>query len=204
MMRVAVLASGSGSNFQALVDQLNVAQSVAHVVVLLTNEPLAGVIERARKANIAVEVVDHRTAESRQAFDAEVVARLQKHEVQLVCLAGYMRLVTVDFLKHFQQRVINVHPALLPSFPGMHGAAQALTAGVKVTGCTVHFVDEGVDTGPIIAQAAVPVLPGDTEALLSERIQKEEHRLFAAVVRALARNEVTVNGRVVTLKEPLQ
>ncbi len=204
MMRVAVLASGSGSNFQALVDQLNVGQSVAQVVVLLTNEPQAGVIERARKANIAVEVVDHRTAASRQAFDAEVVARLQKHEVQLVCLAGYMRLVTVDFLKHFQQRVINVHPALLPSFPGMHGAAQALKAGVKVTGCTVHFVDEGVDTGPIIAQAAVPVLPGDTEALLSARIQKEEHRLFAAVVRALARNEVSVNGRVVTLKEPLQ
>lgn len=203
MMRVGVLASGSGSNFQALVDQLNVEGSDARVVVLGCNVPGARVIERAQRAGVAVEVLDHTTLHSREAFDAQMVERLRRHQVDLVCLAGYMRVVSPTFLKAFQNRVLNVHPALLPSFPGLHGARQALAAGVKITGCTVHFVDEGVDTGAIVAQAAVSVMPDDSEASLSQRIQREEHRLLPQVVRAFARGQITVSGRQVSLKEPI-
>ena len=199
MMRVGVLASGSGSNFQALVERLNVASSPARVEVLLCNVPHAKALERAKALGVPAVVLDHTAFSDRTAFDEAAAAALKAEGVELVCLAGYMRLVTPAFLRHFVGRVINVHPALLPSFPGLHGARQALQKGVKVTGCTVHFVDEGTDTGPIIAQAAVPVLPGDDEASLGARIQVEEHRLFAEVVRAIADERVRlVGGRVVT------
>ncbi len=199
MMRVGVLASGSGSNFQALVERLNVASSPARVEVLLCNVPTAKALERAKALAVPTVVLDHKAFADRTAFDEAAAAELKARQVDLVCLAGYMRLVTPAFLRHFTGRVINVHPALLPSFPGLHGARQALQKGVKVTGCTVHFVDEGTDTGPIIAQAAVPVLPGDDETSLGARIQVEEHRLFAEVVRAIADERVRlVGGQVVT------
>jgi phosphoribosylglycinamide formyltransferase-1 len=194
-MRVGVLASGSGSNFQALVDALNVAGSPARVHCLVCNVPGAKVIDRAAKAGVEAVVLDHRQAPSRAQFDASVAEALQQRGVELVCLAGYMRLVTPALLSRFPSQVINVHPALLPAFPGLHAPSQALAAGVVVAGCTVHFVDEGTDTGPIIAQAAVPVLPGDDEAALTARIQREEHRLFPAVVRAIATGRVRVEGR---------
>ncbi len=204
MMRVGVLASGSGSNFQALVEQLNgQATSPARVEVLVCNIATAKVVARAKALGVATEVVDHTAFSSRVDFDEAVAAALLKHRIELVVLAGYMRLVTPAFLRHFAGKVINMHPALLPSFPGLHGARQALEQGVKVTGCTVHFVDEGTDTGPIIAQAAVPVLPGDTEASLSARIQVQEHRLFPLVVKALAEGRVRLDGRRVSLSEPI-
>lgn len=199
MMRVGVLASGSGSNFQALVDGLNVPGSPAQVCALLCNVAGAGVLARAQKAGIDALVLEHKRWPTREAYDEAVVAALAERRIELVCLAGYMRLVTPTFLRAFPSRVINVHPALLPSFPGLHAAKQALDAGVKITGCTVHFVDEGTDTGPIIAQAAVPVLPGDDEAALVKRIQVEEHRLFVDVVKRVARGEVAVHGRNVML-----
>lgn len=194
-MRVGVLASGSGSNFQALVDALHRPGSDARIECLVCNVPGAKVLERAHRAGVEAVVVDHTRAATREAYDAEVVKTLEARAVELVCLAGYMRLVTPTFLRAFPGRVINVHPALLPSFPGLHAPAQALAAGVTLTGCTVHFVDEGTDTGPIIAQAAVPVLPGDDVAALTARIQQEEHRLFPAVVRAIATGAVTLEGR---------
>ena len=200
---MGVLASGSGSNFQSLVDALNVAGSPARVELLVCNVPGARVIERARAAGVEVVVIDHRAAGPREAFDAQVVEALSARKLELVCLAGYMRLVTPTFLRAFPGKVLNLHPALLPSFPGLHAVKQALDAGVKVAGCTVHFVDEGTDTGPIIAQAAVQVLPGDDEARLGARIHAEEHRLYPAVVQAIARGHVTQSGRLVQLVEAL-
>lgn len=203
MMRVAVLASGSGSNFTALTSALNVPGSAARVELLVCNVPGAKVIDRAAAVGVQSVVLDHRLAASREAFDATVVAALKAANIDLVCLAGYMRLVTPVFLSAFPGRVINVHPALLPAFPGMHALRQALAAGVRVTGVTVHFVDEGTDTGPIIAQAAVAVLPADDEASLGARVHAEEHRLYPRVVTALANGAVRVDGRRVTLQEAI-
>lgn len=203
MMRVAVLASGSGSNFQALADALNVPGSPARVELVLCNVPGAKVLDRAANAGIPTVVVDHKQFASREAFDLRVAQELTAAKIELVALAGYMRLVTPAFLRAFPGRVINLHPALLPSFPGMHAIRQAIEAGVRVTGITVHFVDEGTDTGPIIAQSAVPVLPGDTEATLGKRVHAEEHALYPRVVKAIANGVVTLEGRRVTLKESI-
>jgi phosphoribosylglycinamide formyltransferase-1 len=199
MMQVGVLASGSGSNFQALVEGL--AGSNARVAVMVGNVAGARVFERAQALNVPTVLLEHGRWPTREAFDQALVAELQSRGVDLVCLAGYMRLVTPTFLRAFPRGVINVHPALLPSFKGLHGARQALQAGVRVTGCTVHLVDEGTDTGPIIAQAAVPVLPTDDEASLGARIQQQEHRLFPLVVRAIADGTVTIERGAVTLQE---
>ncbi|HEY1088418.1 MAG TPA: phosphoribosylglycinamide formyltransferase, partial [Archangium sp.] len=178
MIRVGVLASGSGSNFQALVDALNVTGSPARVEVLVCNIPGAKVLDRAAKAGVESVLIDHKKVATREAYDEQLVEALTSRNIELVCLAGYMRLVTPGFLRRFPGAVINIHPALLPAFPGLHGVRQALQYGVKVSGCTVHFVDEGTDTGPIIAQATVPVLPSDDEATLGARINAEEHRLY--------------------------
>lgn len=201
-MRVAVLASGSGSNFSALVHALNVEGSSARIELLICNVPGAKVLERASAAGVEAVVIDHRS-QPREQFDETVAQTLLDHRIELVCLAGYMRLVTPTFLRRFPGKVINIHPALLPAFPGLHGVRQAIDSGVRLAGCTVHFVDEGTDTGPIIAQAAVPVLQGDDEATLAARIQVEEHRLYPAVVRAIARGAVKLEGRKVHLQEPL-
>lgn len=202
MMRVGVLASGSGSNFSALVAALNVAGSPARVEVLVCNVPEAKVLDRAKAAQVESLLIDHR-GQPREQFDQAVAQALTSRNIELVCLAGYMRLVTPTFLRLLPGKVINLHPALLPAFPGLHAVRQAIDYGVRVAGCTVHFVDEGTDTGPIIAQAAVPVLPGDDEAALAARIQLEEHRLYPAVVRAMARGEVKLEGRQVQLQGPL-
>ncbi len=189
--RVAVLASGSGSNFQALID--------AHVPIalLVCNVPGVACLDRAKAAGIEAVVLDHKAFDSRDAFDDALINALQTRNISLVVLAGFMRLLTSRFLAAFPAAVLNVHPSLLPAFPGVHSARQALEYGVKLTGCTVHFVDEGTDTGPIIAQAAVPVLDGDDEARLQARIQVEEHRLFPAVVAAVAEGRLKLNGRKV-------
>lgn len=201
MIRVGVLASGSGSNFQALVDALHVAGSPARVEVLVCNVPGAKVLDRAARAGVESVLIDHKKVATREAYDEQLVEALTSRGIELVCLAGYMRLVTPGFLRRFPGAVINIHPALLPAFPGLHGVRQALQYGVKVSGCTVHFVDEGTDTGPIIAQATVPVLPSDDEATLGARINAEEHRLYPAVVRAIAEGRVKLVGRRVQLEE---
>lgn len=202
MMNVGVIASGTGSNFQALVEALEVDDS-AKVIVLVCNVPGAAVLERARTLAVPSVVMDHRQWPSREAFDDALVAELKSRHVELVCLAGYMRLLTPRFLGQFPRRVINVHPALLPAFPGVRAVRQAIAAGVRVAGCTIHFVDEGADTGPIIAQAAVPVLPDDDEASLAARIQQQEHRLLPAVVKAIASGSVSLEGRTVRLRESI-
>ena len=199
-MNVAVLVSGSGTNLQAILDaQKAGALGTARVVVVVSNVAGVRALERAATAGVPTEILPHKQFASREAFDQALVATLKKHGVELVALAGFMRLLTPGFLAAFPQRVMNIHPALLPAFPGVHSQKQALDYGARVTGCTVHFVDEGCDTGPIIAQAAVPVLDGDDEAALTARILAEEHRLYPAAIRAVADGRVRVAGRRVTI-----
>jgi phosphoribosylglycinamide formyltransferase-1 len=194
-VRIAVLASGSGTNFQALLDA---DLSPGKIVLLVCNNPGAKAIERAERARVPVAVIDHRTFASREDFDRAVLERVTEARAQWLVFAGFMRVVTKVLLEPFHHRVVNVHPALLPAFPGVNAQKQAFDAGVKITGCTVHLVDAGVDTGPILAQAAVPVLPTDDLDSLRERILKEEHRLLPQVVRALAEGRLkTRAGRPV-------
>jgi phosphoribosylglycinamide formyltransferase-1 len=207
VIRLGVLASGGGTNLQALLDACAARRIDAEVALVLSNLPGAGALERATRAGVPGACLPSKGMTDRTAYDAAVVERLVAAGVELVCLAGYMRLVTPGFLQAFGPsprsrgcpRVVNIHPALLPAFPGLHGPRQALAAGVKVAGCTVHFVDEGTDTGPIIAQAAVPVLDGDTEESLAARILEQEHRLYPQAIQWIAEGRLWLEGRRVRL-----
>ena len=202
-MRIGILASGSGTNLQALIDAwTNGSLAPAEIVVVGANVVGCLALDRAQKAGIETFTLSHKSFASREDFDRALVAELRGRDVELVVLAGFMRVLTEAFLDAFPLRVINIHPALLPAFPGTHAQKQALDYGVKLAGCTVHFVDKGTDTGPIIAQAAVPVLPGDDEDSLGRRILSEEHRLLPAVVRAVASGRVVVEGRRVHGEPP--
>jgi phosphoribosylglycinamide formyltransferase-1 len=199
-MKTGVLASGGGTNLQALIDTWQRgALAPAELAVVGVNVAGAQALDRAEKADIPTFVLSHRSFASREDFDRALAAELRGRGVELVVLAGFMRVLTPAFLDVFPHRVINIHPALLPAFPGVHAQRQAFEYGVKISGCTVHFVDAGTDTGPIIAQAAVPVLSGDDEESLQKRILAEEHRLLPAVVRAVAAGRVGVQGRRVTV-----
>ena len=207
MTRLGVLASGSGTNLQALLDACRAGRIDAEVALVLANVPGAGALQRAAAAGVAHHCLPSKGMTDRAAYDAALLERLDAAGVEVVCLAGYMRLVTPTLLRAFGPtpasrgcpRLLNVHPALLPAFPGLHAQAQALAAGVKLAGCTVHFVDEGTDTGPIIAQAAVPVLEGDDERSLTARILVEEHRLYPEAVGWLAAGRLSLSGRRVHL-----
>jgi phosphoribosylglycinamide formyltransferase 1 len=195
-MNVGVLVSGSGTNLQAILDaEARGELGGARVVTVVSNVAGVQALERAAAAGVPTKVLPHKEFPSREAFDDAVVAALRERDVQLVVLAGFMRIITPRMLAAFPQRIINIHPALLPAFPGVHAHRQALAYGVKVSGCTVHFVDEGTDTGPIIMQAAVPVLDDDDESVLAARVRTEEHRLYPAAIRALAEGRVEIHGR---------
>jgi phosphoribosylglycinamide formyltransferase 1 len=201
-MKVGVLASGGGTNLQALIDAgARGDLGPARIVVVGTNVPGCGALERATQANIPTFVRSHKDFTTREEFDQVLLDEMRRHGVGLVVLAGFMRLLTPQFLHAFPHRVVNIHPALLPSFPGVHAQKQAFDRGVRFSGCTVHFVDAGTDTGPIIAQAVVPVLGGDDEESLRLRILAEEHRLFPAVIRAIAEGRVSVDDRRVQVRE---
>jgi phosphoribosylglycinamide formyltransferase-1 len=195
-MRFAALVSGRGTNLQALLDA---PLAPAEIAVVVSNRPDAYALERARAAGVPAIVVDHKAHASRDAFEAALLDVLAAHRVEAVVLAGFMRILGARFVDAFPLRIVNTHPALLPAFPGVDAAAQAIAHGVKLAGVTVHFVDGGVDTGPIIAQRAVPVLPDDDAASLHHRIQREEHRLLPRVVQALAAGRITCEGRRVTI-----
>ena len=194
-LRVGVLASGSGTNLQALLDACAQEGAPAEIAVVISNVAAAYAAVRARIARVPTELIEHPKFPDRGAFERALAEALERHRVELVCLAGFMRLLGPAFLSRFPGRVLNMHPALLPSFPGLHAVRQALERGVKVAGCTVHFVDEGTDTGPIVAQAAVPVLAGDDEAALAARILAEEHKLYPRVIRLFAEGRVRLEGR---------
>ena len=189
---LGVLVSGSGTNLQAILDAIAAGTLTARVGVVVSNVPSAKALARAKAANVPAIVVDHKAFGTRQAFDAAVIEVLKAHAVDCVVLAGFMRLVTTTLLDAYPNRVVNVHPALLPAFPGMHAQRQALAYGVALSGCTVHFVDTGTDTGPIIAQAPVIVRDDDDEASLSRRILQKEHELLPAVLQWIAEGRVEI------------
>jgi phosphoribosylglycinamide formyltransferase 1 len=187
---LGVLVSGNGTNLQAILDAIAAGRLDARVALVISNKPDVRALERAARAGIPHLTISHRDHESREAFDAELVRALGAAGVEWVALAGFMRVLTSVFLDVYGGRTVNIHPALLPSFPGVNAQRQAIEHGVKISGCTVHFVDSGVDTGRIIAQRAVPVLPGDDEAALSERIHAVEHELFVEVLADIAAGKV--------------
>ncbi|HOG15990.1 MAG: Phosphoribosylglycinamide formyltransferase [Syntrophaceae bacterium PtaU1.Bin231] len=199
-LAIGVLVSGSGSNLQSLIDHIEAGKLSARIEVVISNNPTALGVERAKRHGIPCFVVDHRDFASREDFDRELIRILHDRKVDLVALAGFMRVLSPLFLKTFAMRIMNIHPALLPSFPGTHGQRQAFEFGVKLSGCTVHFVDEGVDTGPIIVQAAVPVREDDTDETLAARILKEEHRIYPQAIQWYAEGRLSVEGRRVYLR----
>jgi phosphoribosylglycinamide formyltransferase 1 len=189
---LGVLISGTGTNLGAILDAIEAGTLNAEVRLVVSNNAGAGGLERARRAGVPTQTVSHRDFGSREAFDTELVSALRGAGVEWVVLAGFMRIVTPVLLDAFPMRVLNIHPALLPAFPGTHAQAQALAYGVKVTGCTVHLVDRGIDTGPIVAQAPVVVEDDDDEERLRLRILAEEHRLLVSVLRRIAAGELRV------------
>jgi phosphoribosylglycinamide formyltransferase 1 len=191
---LGVLVSGSGTNLQAILDAIGARTIDARIAVVVSNVPEAKALDRARSAGVETVVVDHNGFADRSAFDAAVVRVLRERGVELVVLAGFMRLLTPVLLDAFPMRIVNVHPALLPAFPGVRGQRQALEYGVRVAGCTVHFVDRGTDTGPIIAQATVPVHDDDDEATLTARILEKEHELLPRVIQWIAEGRVTLQA----------
>ncbi|MFQ5897705.1 MAG: phosphoribosylglycinamide formyltransferase [Candidatus Methylomirabilia bacterium] len=200
-LRIGVLASGRGSNFQAIVDAIEAGRLDVEVAVLLSDRPDAQALERARRHGIKAAFVDPRAYADREAFHQALLDLLREHRVDLVCLAGFMRILTPAFIAAYRNRIVNIHPALLPAFPGLHAQRHALEHGVKVAGATVHFVDEGVDTGPIILQVAVVVRDDDTEETLSARILEEEHRIYPRAIQLFAEGRLTLSGRRVVIRE---
>lgn len=194
-IRVGVLVSGRGSNLQAILAVTKKRNYPAEVVLAISNVSGAPALARAEKAKVATSVVNHLNFSNREAFELEIVRQFKKAKVDLVCLAGFMRIVSAVLIRAFPNRILNIHPALLPSFPGLHAQQKALEHGVKVTGVTVHFVDEGTDTGPIVLQQAVEVMDNDTEETLSARILKWEHKLYPEAIALVAEGKVKIRGR---------
>lgn len=199
-LKIGVLASGRGSNFQAIIDSIETGYIRARITVLITDNPKAYSIERATKHGIDSLIMLPKNYGSRDEYFGDISAELKKRGVELVVLAGFMRIVGKPLLDVYPNRVMNIHPALLPSFPGLHGQKQANDYGVKISGCTVHFVDEGMDTGPIIIQAAVAVRDADTEETVSERILRLEHKIFPEAIKIFSEGRIEIHGRKVRIK----
>jgi phosphoribosylglycinamide formyltransferase-1 len=200
LLRIGVLASGGGTNLQAIIDRCQDGRLAAEIVIVITNNPGVGALERAAKAGIQTLCINHRDFSRREEFDEALVKVLLDAEVELVALAGFMRIISQTFIDAFPGRVINVHPALLPAFPGLHVQQQAIDYGARFSGCTVHFVDGGIDTGPIIIQAVVPILPDDTADTLAARILEQEHKVYPRAIQLIAEGRVRVDGRRVTIE----
>jgi phosphoribosylglycinamide formyltransferase 1 len=196
-MRVAVFVSGSGSNLQAIIDARIPSIEIA---LVFSNNPDAYALTRAGEHGIPTLVLNHRDFKSREEFEGEILKHLEPLEIELIVLAGFMRILSPVFVREYCNRIVNLHPALLPSFPGIHAARQAIEAGVKFTGCTVHFVDEGVDSGPIILQAVVPVEDGDDEDSLLQKIHEEEHRIYPEAIRLISEGKIKIEGKRVLRK----
>ena len=193
-LKVGVLISGSGTNLQALIDDCARADAEGEIVLVLSNRADAFGLTRAERAGLPHRAIDHREYDSREAFEQALTEALEASGVELVCLAGFMRVLTADFVERWRDRLINIHPSLLPAFKGLDTHARAIEAGVRIAGCTVHFVRPEVDNGPIVVQAAVPVLPDDTAESLATRVLREEHRCLPLAVRLIAQGRVSVVG----------
>ncbi len=202
LLNIGVLASGNGSNLQAIIDRIENGELTAKIACVISNNAGAFALERARRYGIPALHLDHRLFPGRAGYDAALLEALREYEVELVALAGFMRIITPVLIDAYPHAIMNIHPALLPAFPGLHAQKQALDYGVKISGCTVHFVDPGTDTGPVIIQSAVPVLEGDTEETLSARIQVEEHRVYPKAIGLFAKGCLKVEGRTVIISPP--
>lgn len=197
---IGVLISGSGTNLQAIIDAIEAGKLDAKIEVVVSNKANAFGVERARRHGIPTEVLDHRSFSSREAYDEAVVAILRQRRVALVVLAGFMRLLSPGFIRAFANRIMNIHPALLPAFPGLNVQQRAVEHGVRFSGCTVHFVNEECDEGPIIIQAVVPVLPDDTGETLAARILEQEHRIYPRAIQLYAAGRLQIMGRRVVVQ----
>jgi phosphoribosylglycinamide formyltransferase-1 len=200
-LRLGVLVSGSGTNLQSILDHCRKRQIDAVTAVVVSNRPEAYALTRARQAQVPTAVVENKLFATREEFDARLVEILREHRVELVCLAGFMRLLSPVLIQAFPNRILNIHPALLPAFPGLDVQKKALEYGVRFSGCTVHVVDEGCDTGPIVIQAAVPVAPDDTPETLAARILKQEHRIYPRAIQLFAEGRITLEGRRVHVRD---
>ncbi len=201
MVNLGVLVSGSGSNLQSIIDSIEAGALEASVKVVITDNPAAYALERAKKHRIPTVVFHKKDYRSREEFDRAVVRELREHRVELVVLAGFMRIISPVMLEAFPMRIMNIHPSLLPAFPGLDVQRKALEHGVKFSGCTVHFVDGGLDSGPIIIQAVVPVLDADTPETLSKRILAEEHRIYPHAIRLFSEGRLNILGRRVFVEK---
>jgi phosphoribosylglycinamide formyltransferase-1 len=201
--RLGVLISGRGSNLQAIIDATRDGRLDAAVAIVISNRADAPGLQRARDAGIPTAVIDHRAFPSREAFDRALVGELRRHDVALVCLAGFMRLLGPAFLEAFPDRILNIHPSLLPAFPGLHAQRQAFEYGVKISGATVHLVTAELDAGPIVLQSAVPVRDDDTEETLAARILVEEHRIYPEAIRIVLDGRWRIEGRRFVVEPPV-
>lgn len=201
LFKLGVLISGGGSNLQSIIDHIESGALRAEIKIVISNNPQAYGLTRAQKSGIPCAVFNHKDFSSREEFDRELIRTLKEANVDLIVLAGFMRILTSSFLQSFPEKIINIHPALLPAFPGTHVQQQALDYGVKFSGCTVHFVDEGVDTGPIVIQAVVPVHPNDTAETLAWRILQEEHKIYPQAIRYFTEGRLTIKGRHVVITD---
>ena len=201
---LGVLVSGRGSNLQAILDAINADRLTAKIGVVISDNPEANALRRVAGMDIPTAVVERKKYGSKQEFEAAIIEQLDLHHVELVLLAGFMRILSPQFINRFPMRIMNIHPALLPSFPGLDAQEQAIRYGVKVSGATVHFVDEGMDSGPIILQEAVPVEDDDTVTTLAERILHLEHRLYVRAVRLYCEGRIHISGRAVKVLPPRQ
>ena len=199
MKNLGILLSERGSNFEAIARNVQTGKVPARIALVISNRSGALGLRRAREMGLNADHIPSQGKE-RETYDREIVAALQQAQVDLVCLAGFMRVLGPYFVRAYPNRALNIHPSLLPAFPGLEAQKQALESGVKFTGCTVHMLDEGVDTGPIVCQAVVPVLDDDTEATLAARILKEEHRIYSEAIRLVLEDRIRIEGRRVVLK----
>lgn len=199
MKRLGILISGRGSNFEAIARNVAAGTIPAEIAVVLSNRPDAAGIETARRLGLHTVVLPSRGLD-RDVYDRALADEIERCQVDLVCLAGFMRLLSAGFIRRFPNRILNIHPSLLPAFPGLDAQHQALAHGVKIAGCTVHFVDEDLDAGPIVLQAAVPVLDDDTVATLSARILAEEHRIYSEAIRLVLEDRCAIEGRRVIVR----
>ncbi|MCX7769551.1 MAG: phosphoribosylglycinamide formyltransferase [Proteobacteria bacterium] len=202
-LRLGVLVSGSGSNLQAIIDASEKGFIKSKICVVISNVPNVYALERAKKHNIPAIVINHKDFPSREAFDQAIVDKLKEYNIDLVVMAGFLRVITNVLLDAFPMKILNIHPALLPSFPGLHVQKKALEYGCKFAGCTVHFADNGVDTGPIIIQGIVPILDNDTEETLSKRILSVEHKIYPQAIKLYEEGRLKISGRRVLIDPPL-
>jgi len=202
MKKLGVLVSGSGTNLQSIIDSIkNGYINNAEIATVISNNKDAYGIVRAKKAGIDTDIIEHGNFPTREEFEKKLIETLEKYNVDYVILAGFMRVLTKFFISRFKNRILNIHPALLPSFPGVDAQKQAFDYGVKFSGCTVHFVDEGTDTGPIIVQAVVPVINNDTEETLKKRILAQEHKIYSYAIKLLTEDKLTIVGNKVKVKD---